>query len=533
VNNNHLYPIIDTDTKKSIAISGRLTLSEYKFCINYDDIQYIDYYDNEMPNNSSKVILIKDNFEKNTILEMMTWVMQTTKSNIEYIKFYNGKPVAFRNPVTLQVYEITSFYDERKDIIDNLSIKYGNSKVKFQNQSYTQIAQIIFDNEFGNIKQLKSNLSDKIFEIFDTYKIGPYCARVSNDILETEDSNGFDICKSYSSVLLNNTIDFNIFQQFDEPKIFNTKYPLIAGEYYINKQISLCDGLMLYPNGYYPLVFVKYLLDKQAITKKDITYYIPAKQYIKADAFKTFVEHVYENYDEHDAKKIINNFIGDLGTRFIKSDKGCITSSLDIACSILLQEKGKDRTNVYIDSLNDNHFVRVQSKQPKYNTGLPIHRHIICGGIINLANLYYTLKSESTRFICFNTDSIMVKGEVSDITTLHQNYCNIREETIEVDNTVSLLDIGIKLNDDDDEFVWSDSESSTTSTIYKYDPIYDTTLKKIGKIRSEEWKVKGRDYLSTEDNEKYNFKQVEWETINEKENEFKEFYEMINAQHSA
>ncbi len=36
-------------------------------------------------------------------------------------------------------------------------------------------------------------LSNKIVEILDTYKIGPYCARVSNEIEDDNESKGFDI----------------------------------------------------------------------------------------------------------------------------------------------------------------------------------------------------------------------------------------------------------------------------------------------------------------------------------------------------
>jgi hypothetical protein len=45
--------------------------------------------------------------------------------------------------------------------------------------------------------------------------------------------------------------------------------------------------------------------------------YLPAKQYIKADVFKSFVEYVYTNYSPPDAKQIINCFIGDFGTKYI------------------------------------------------------------------------------------------------------------------------------------------------------------------------------------------------------------------------
>ncbi len=87
-------------TKRSVLLSVRLSLSEYKFNINHDDIQCIDFHNNERPNDTSKVVLIKHSFEHNTILEMMSCVIQNTNSDIEYIKFYNGQPVAFRNPET-------------------------------------------------------------------------------------------------------------------------------------------------------------------------------------------------------------------------------------------------------------------------------------------------------------------------------------------------------------------------------------------------------------------------------------------------
>ena len=139
------------------------------------------------------------------------------------------------------------------------------------------------------------------------------------------------------------------------------------------------------------------------------------------------------------------NFIGDLGTKYIKSDVGCVTSSFKIAMSLLVQET--DNFNkVFLDSFNDLHFIRIKNKQPKYNTGLPIHRHIIYGGIINLCNLYEKVKTpiepiirlikiknrqptihnniicddiinlcnSYNKIICFNTDSIMIKGKPHD-----------------------------------------------------------------------------------------------------------------------
>ena len=132
-----------------------------------------------------------------------------------------------------------------------------------------------------------------------------------------------------------------------------------------------------------------------------------AKQYLKSDTFKNFTEFIYSNYEPSQAKKIINFFIGSLGSKYIKSDSGCITSSYEIACALLLQYQDNHKIN--IDSLNDLHFVRLQNKQPKYTYSLSIHRHIICGGIINLVNLYNSIRHPNIKIISFNTDCIFVK----------------------------------------------------------------------------------------------------------------------------
>jgi hypothetical protein len=220
VNNNHLYPILNGDTKKSVVQSGKLQLDDYKFNISYEDsIEYIDDFTKKNPSVNSKVVLFNDNKHDNTILENLYKVTNDTKTMVDYIKFNNGKPTAFQHPITNQIYEVTSEFPQRKAIVEKLTKKYGKAIVHFQNQSYTQISNIIFDNEFGTSKLLKSNLSNKVFEILDQYKIGPYCAITSTDpkdLFEDDMAHGFDICKSYSSVLLNNNTVYPIFQQFDE-----------------------------------------------------------------------------------------------------------------------------------------------------------------------------------------------------------------------------------------------------------------------------------------------------------------------------
>jgi hypothetical protein len=91
---------------------------------------------------------------------------------------------------------------------------------------------------------------------------------------------------------------------------------------------------------------------------------IYAKQFLKPDTFKEFTEYIYTTYETNQAKKIINFFIGALGTKYIKNDSGCVTSSYEIACALLLQYQEKQKIN--IDTLNNLHFVRMQQRKPKY-----------------------------------------------------------------------------------------------------------------------------------------------------------------------
>ena len=80
-----------------------------------------------------------------------------------------------------------------------------------------------------------------------------------------------------------------------------------------------------------------------------------------------------------------------------------------LACNPDNNETPINQPKINIDSLNDLHFVRLQNKQPKYTNSLSIHRHIICGGIINLVNLYNSIRHPNIKIISFNTDCIFVK----------------------------------------------------------------------------------------------------------------------------
>ena len=483
VNNHHLYPILDTNTKQSIVKCGRISLNESKFNISYDDYQFVK--ENDIVRRDVKVLLYDD--DKDVMMELMKNVMSEKDENgkkymIDNIKFSSGRPIAFKHPITNQIIETTSNFTQRKQIIDGLIVDFGENIIKAENQSYCQIANIIFDNKFGTVSQLSSNLSDKIFDIFDAHHISPYMGTVSLDQEQGDYGHGYDVCKSYASGILKNTTDYAIFQEFDEVKPFTKDCMMVAGEYYISVDIKINKSMKM-SKGYYPLVFVNELLNRKVIKKSQITMYIPAKLFIKADVFKGFVEHIYTKYQEDDAKKLINFFIGSLGTKYSKIDTGCITTEFDIACALEIQYSDH---NISIDKYEDLYFVRAQTKTKKFNTALPIHRHIMCLGIINLINLHDAVVSPEAKVICFNTDSIMVKYTET-------------EDDWEIKNMLK-----------------SD----------------DSLLVSLGKIRTEDWKIKNQFITEIESKEIEIFKPVEWNKQIEGDN-FNDFCKLINDVSSA
>jgi hypothetical protein len=54
INNSHLYPILDSNTKKSISLTKQISLSDYKFASVYNEIQYIKDYDKETIDTKSR-----------------------------------------------------------------------------------------------------------------------------------------------------------------------------------------------------------------------------------------------------------------------------------------------------------------------------------------------------------------------------------------------------------------------------------------------------------------------------------------------
>ena len=146
-----------------------------------------------------------------------------------------------------------------------------------------------------------------------------------------------DIAKDCLSVLLTNKHNIPIYNIHNTKEKFDGK--LKTGEYYINetyiKKYKTCENEpIIIEAGFYGRNLIDYLIEHKFIKMSDIKYQIVADKSIKHDAFIGYVKYVFDNFDESTAKKLTNQFIGYLGTKYDKSSKGFTSTSYDTACAV-------------------------------------------------------------------------------------------------------------------------------------------------------------------------------------------------------
>lgn len=393
INNNHIYPILNSDIKKSINKKDYIDINEFVYNVDYTEHQYLE--DNDEIDMNKNVIL----FNKDNLFEEATKVMKETNMIVDKILYDDcNRIISFVNPNTKQIYETTKQYKDRTQIIEDINKVY-ELNMKFENQPFSQISKELFNSKYGNTQMIKSHLNNDVYDALNNYSISPYISKLREDF-DISVMEAMDISKSYSSALLNNKHDYAIYSIFDTIEPFDGN--LTNGEYYVNIPLNLCNNTINLPLGFYPIHMIHYALDKKVITIENIKYQIKPKTVLKYDYFKQYVEDAYNKLPN--GKELINHIIGTFGIKQSKQVNGFVSNDWETVCSMYHQEIA-DNKEVFIHTFENLHFFRSIKTDKLFNTSLPIYRHIITHGIINLCNLYYDLNPKYV--ISYNTDCIV------------------------------------------------------------------------------------------------------------------------------
>jgi len=410
VNNDHLYPVVDSVLKDEVARTKHIAINNIVFDVKFDSHAYVN--EREMEANKEAIYEGKYSkepvllFETNNLAYIVNDVMTWTQTIVLNMKFARSNIIAFEHPITKQIYLASQDYEDRKRVCQAMQAKCGSHKFEFQNQSFTQLAKDWFQVRFGTITD--SEYSPEYMDILANYALAPYITQVRPEIRKKFDDHeieSFDICRDYTSILIENETPFNVFSCFDEVRPF-TGQELVPGEYYINKTILMGKNTIKLSRGWYPLVFVKYALENEYITKKNIKFVQAASSSLKADVFKSFASGLFEMFPI-ESKQLNNCFIGDLNTISKRQMRGCVTDSYEVAMGLYFGEV-QEGMQPKVFKVQDLFFIRSKMETRMTNGNVPIWRHIIASSYIKLDKLHKAVCNKATQFICYNTDSIKV-----------------------------------------------------------------------------------------------------------------------------
>ena len=456
VNNNHVYGVFNKEYREQIFKSKEIKLSAFKFMIDYnDDYDVVSDYNDIF---TCKKHLVLVNSEIILMNEIINEIVKEHETIVENISFNSNNDIAaFEHPITKQIYIYSPKYYERKNIMGTLYEKMPIEELRFKNQSFQEIAKCILK-YFFNKEPIMSEYNDKVLEVIDTYKPKPRMYKLSDDG-DVKNAYAFDIKKSYSSFLKNNTYDYPIFTVCDEVKEYNGSDDIVVGMYYIDKTFYLTsDKAIFLEKGFYTHMIIDRALKRGNITKSDIKFVIKAGHYHKSDYFKELVDFTYNNFDSSLSKLIINAYTGFLGTRYNSENYAAITDSWETTLGCINEETNKKRECKSI-FLNDYYFIQSKKKTRKLNDYVPFYQMIIEGGIINLMNLHDNIFDKTLSKVTYvKVDCIGIKNPKIEAVEKAKEESDVigsyRLEKYQIKGTYPIYDKNpdFEYNTDDDEW---------------------------------------------------------------------------------
>lgn len=491
-NNNHCYPITDEEQRQQIFKSKSINIKKLEYHIE-DTESYIyvdnvkDSYDKLVNGHyNQKLILIDCDKNDITMYELVNDIIKHSNTMIETIHFDSDKRVSafmYRK----KVYVNAPDYEKRKDIVDKLHKQLEINELKFNNHSYAQISKNILQ-YFLHKNPEKSEYNPQVAEIIEKYKPKPFVVKYKNE----RSGDAFDIKKSYSAFLINNTYEYPIFTVCDEVKPYE-KDDITPGLYYVDRVIYLTvDNKIFLDRGYYTHMTIDKALKRGAITKDDIKFVIKAGHHHKSDYFKGLVEFTFNNFEEKEAKKIVNSFTGSLGTRYSNTTYGCITDDYDTAMGCVKSEADNNRECKTV-ILNDYYFVRSVKKTRLDSDLVPFYMLILEGGLWNLVELH---------------DNIYEPG-VSEVIYCNTDCIGIMKPKKSVDDACR------------DDALFNQAISPALPFYNQYD---------IGGFRHEIWKPRGKSPLFNL-NDEYYYEEPLWNEYNEPE-DYKQYLQDLKEMKS-
>ena len=233
----------------------------------------------------------------------------------------------------------------------------------------------------------------------------------TKDDIPEDDVVSIDISKCYPSVLIDNAMPIPVYSIHDVVEKFSCKNDLRKdGEFYIDEYIlPNFKAPIKIEAGFYSSALVSFLVDELNMPTTQIKYKITTKKALKPDTFKDYIEYIFNNFKESEAKKMTNAFIGDLGRKYNKTNHGFTCSDYDTAlcCWTSALSEGK---NLTIDNYKDIYLIKEQKVERLFSDHTSVNRFVVSQGILKCLKLLFACHGENSEVYGVNTDGIYLSN---------------------------------------------------------------------------------------------------------------------------
>ena len=167
--------------------------------------------------------------------------------------------------------------------------------------------------------------------------------------------------------MINNKEPIPVYTIYDIIEPFTRKYQLnYCGEFYIDEfTINQFGCDIKFEAGFYTRQLVKHLVINAHMPYTNIKWFIRARQTLKPDTFTKFLTYIFDTFPEAQAKLLANGFIGDLGRKYNRVDRGYTCRSMDTVQAIWtagLADGKNTSTDNYKNPLTDQELFLVRER---------------------------------------------------------------------------------------------------------------------------------------------------------------------------
>ena len=316
VGNNHLLPCTDKDRKTYANKYGKLDLQDIVYQIkDFDKARLVATEASaeaeqliatiQTPIFTESVIIVEPDI---CFAELINECIQQTSCLVYHIQYHMREPdpIMFQHPITNQIIIRAPDYSRRKACCTRLFQETNYAKFAvWENQSWPQLGR--YYQQAVNGKWEASQYGPHYLDIIKDYPISAYFAKVNAIDEPIENITSVDTRLAYPSLFLNNTIAYPIFTAFDDIQEFQPSTQFMPGEYYLANTIYIANQTIKISKGFKPLNLVIYLLQKQYITRDDITHYIHSSKFLPADFFRNSTQKPYILRPKQRSQRTVNH----------------------------------------------------------------------------------------------------------------------------------------------------------------------------------------------------------------------------------